>query len=97
MHFMLVKHALTHGKSTGASRVAVGTDTVVSSLSTPVRGKACFLFCRVGLSQREAEEIARSGKSYVLTGTGSGKSLAYIVPIVDRVLCQEPRERGVKA
>jgi len=49
--------------------------------------------------QREAIETARSGASYVLTtGTGSGKSLAYIVPIVDRVL----RERatagpGVKA
>jgi tRNA A-37 threonylcarbamoyl transferase component Bud32 len=37
--------------------------------------------------QREAIEAARSGASYVLTtGTGSGKSLAYIVPIVDRVL-----------
>jgi superfamily II DNA/RNA helicase/ribosomal protein L37AE/L43A len=48
--------------------------------------------------QREAVETARSGKSYVLTtGTGSGKSLAYIVPIVDRVLRQEPRELGVKA
>jgi superfamily II DNA/RNA helicase len=47
--------------------------------------------------QREAVEIARSGKSYVLTtGTGSGKSLAYIVPIVDRVLSQ-PREPGVRA
>ncbi|OBI45205.1 DEAD/DEAH box helicase [Mycobacterium colombiense] len=47
--------------------------------------------------QREAVETARSGKSYVLTtGTGSGKSLAYIVPIVDRVLSQ-PREAGVKA
>ncbi|MCV7261131.1 DEAD/DEAH box helicase [Mycobacterium shimoidei] len=48
--------------------------------------------------QREAIETARSGKSYVLTtGTGSGKSLAYIVPIVDRVLRQEPRQPGVKA
>ncbi|MGH3635267.1 MAG: DEAD/DEAH box helicase, partial [Mycobacterium sp.] len=48
--------------------------------------------------QREAIETARSGKSYVLTtGTGSGKSLAYIIPIVDRVLRQEPREPGVKA
>jgi ATP-dependent helicase YprA (DUF1998 family) len=43
-------------------------------------------------------ETARSGKSYVLTaGTGSGKSLAYIIPIVDRVLRQEPPEPGVKA
>ena len=37
--------------------------------------------------QTQAIEAARSGKSYVLTtGTGSGKSLAYIVPIVDAVL-----------
>lgn len=37
--------------------------------------------------QREAIEAAQSGASYVLTtGTGSGKSLAYIVPIVDAVL-----------
>ena len=37
--------------------------------------------------QRDAIVTARSGQSYVLTtGTGSGKSLAYIVPIVDRVL-----------
>lgn len=48
--------------------------------------------------QREAIEAARSGKSYVLTtGTGSGKSLAYIIPIVDRVLWQAPSEPGVKA
>ncbi len=47
--------------------------------------------------QREAIEVARSGKSYVLTtGTGSGKSLAYIVPIVDRVL-SKPKRHGVKA
>ena len=37
--------------------------------------------------QRDAVEAAASGGSYVLTtGTGSGKSLAYMVPIVDRVL-----------
>lgn len=47
--------------------------------------------------QRDAIEVAGSGKSYVLTtGTGSGKSLAYIVPIVNRVLSQ-PRTPGVKA
>lgn len=53
--------------------------------------------------QREAIEVARSGKSYVLTtGTGSGKSLAYIVPIVDAVLRDREtrggeRRPGVKA
>ncbi len=47
--------------------------------------------------QREALEVAHQGGSYVLTtGTGSGKSLVYIVPIVDRVLRQE-RSPGVKA
>lgn len=53
--------------------------------------------------QREAVEVARSGSSYVLTtGTGSGKSLAYIVPIVDSVLRERAasggrRTPGVKA
>ncbi|MFG2410156.1 DEAD/DEAH box helicase [Streptomyces goshikiensis] len=43
--------------------------------------------------QRDAIEAARSGESYVLTtGTGSGKSMGYIVPIVDRVL--RGREEG---
>ena len=37
--------------------------------------------------QREAIQAASRGVSYVLTtGTGSGKSLAYMVPIVDHVL-----------
>lgn len=37
--------------------------------------------------QREAIEIAKRGESYVLTtGTGSGKSLSYFIPIVDDVL-----------
>ncbi|WP_328708861.1 DEAD/DEAH box helicase [Microbispora hainanensis] len=51
--------------------------------------------------QREAVEIARTGASYVLTtGTGSGKSLSYIVPIVDWVLRQKESgayQPGVKA
>lgn len=47
--------------------------------------------------QSDAIEASASGQSYVLTtGTGSGKSLAYIVPIVDRVL-REPKTPGVKA
>src|SRR5690606_22381682 len=44
--------------------------------------------------QREAVEAARTGDSYVLTtGTGSGKSLSYIIPIVDRVLREREREK----
>ncbi|RKR90551.1 ATP-dependent helicase YprA (DUF1998 family) [Micromonospora pisi] len=43
--------------------------------------------------QREAIDVAASGASYVLTtGTGSGKSLAYIVPIVDKVLRDRERQ-----
>ena len=42
---------------------------------------------RLHRHQAEAISAARTGKSYVLTtGTGSGKSLSYIIPIVDRVL-----------
>jgi ATP-dependent helicase YprA (DUF1998 family) len=37
--------------------------------------------------QEDAIRVAKNGGSYVLTtGTGSGKSLAYFVPIVDQVL-----------
>ncbi len=47
--------------------------------------------------QQEAVELAHRGHSYVLTtGTGSGKSLAYIVPIVDSIL-RDPGQPGVKA
>ncbi|GAB7190242.1 DEAD/DEAH box helicase [Kineococcus sp. NUM-3379] len=61
---------------------------------------------RAGLTlhrhQRDAVEVAQSGGSYVLTtGTGSGKSLSYILPIVDRVLRARQdgggRQPGVKA
>jgi ATP-dependent helicase YprA (DUF1998 family) len=47
--------------------------------------------------QREAILKAKEGKSYVLTsGTGSGKSLAYIIPIVDHVL-RNGSGRGIQA
>jgi ATP-dependent helicase YprA (DUF1998 family) len=56
---------------------------------------------RLHRHQREAIEAARTGKSYVLTtGTGSGKSLAYMVPIVDRVLAAKAEgsyKPGIKA
>ena len=58
------------------------------------RGTQTFTLHR---HQRDAIEIAADGASYVLTtGTGSGKSLAYIVPIVDRVL-RQGSGKGIKA
>ncbi|MBI2776619.1 MAG: DEAD/DEAH box helicase [Chloroflexi bacterium] len=51
---------------------------------------------RLHRHQVDAIEAARRDESYVLTtGTGSGKSLAYIVPIVDSIL-REPSD-GIKA
>jgi very-short-patch-repair endonuclease len=51
---------------------------------------------RLHRHQVDAIEAARRGENFVLTtGTGSGKSLAYIVPIVDSVL-REPGD-GIKA
>ncbi len=47
--------------------------------------------------QTRAIETAATGASYVLTtGTGSGKSLTYTIPIVDHVL-REGSGRGVRA
>lgn len=47
--------------------------------------------------QTEAIRKAKEGKSYVLTsGTGSGKSLTYIVPIVDHVL-RRGSGKGIQA
>ncbi len=51
---------------------------------------------RLHKHQEDAIRAARTGRNYVLTtGTGSGKSLAYIIPIVDHVL-RNPG-RGIKA
>lgn len=44
--------------------------------------------------QRDAIETAATRKSYVLDGHRLGKSLAYIVPIVDRVLREKGTNRG---
>ena len=58
-----------------------------STSTTPATGRSRC----TGTSARRSRSRAL-GKSYVLTtGTGSGKSLAYIVPIVDRVLRQTSR------
>ncbi|MHA0036596.1 DEAD/DEAH box helicase (plasmid) [Deinococcus sp. PESE-38] len=47
--------------------------------------------------QRDAARLAREGRSYVVTtGTGSGKSLTYILPIVDHVL-RRGSGKGIQA
>ncbi len=52
---------------------------------------------RLHRHQADAVKTARTGANYVLTtGTGSGKSLAYIVPIVDHVL-RNGSGRGIQA
>jgi superfamily II DNA/RNA helicase len=56
---------------------------------------------RLHQHQREAIEAAHARHNYVLTtGTGSGKSLAYIIPVVDRVLAAKAAgtyRPGIKA
>ena len=55
--------------------------------------------CRMFLyrHQREAIEEAREGNNYVLTtGTGSGKSLSYVIPIVDYIL-RNGTGKGIQA
>ena len=52
---------------------------------------------RLHLHQDQAIRTARTGHNYVLTtGTGSGKSLSYILPIVDHVL-RNGSGRGIQA
>lgn len=52
---------------------------------------------RLHRHQADAVRVAASGRNYVLTtGTGSGKSLAYIVPIVDHVV-RNGTGRGIQA
>ncbi|MFN6191134.1 MAG: DEAD/DEAH box helicase, partial [Planctomycetia bacterium] len=52
---------------------------------------------RLHLHQDQAVRTARTGANYVLTtGTGSGKSLSYILPIVDHVL-RNGSGRGIQA
>ncbi|MHB1317954.1 MAG: DEAD/DEAH box helicase [Anaerolineae bacterium] len=52
---------------------------------------------RMYVHQEEAIQAANAGDSYVLTtGTGSGKSLAYIIPIVNHVL-RRGSGKGIQA
>lgn len=48
--------------------------------------------------QREAIDIALIGESYVVTtGTGSGKSLTYLVPIFDAIIRNVPERHSVRS
>ena len=48
--------------------------------------------------QREAIDIALRGESYVVTtGTGSGKSLTYLIPIFDAIMRNDPARHSVRA
>ncbi len=52
---------------------------------------------RLHRHQSEAVRVARTGFPYVLTtGTGSGKSLSYIIPVVDHVL-RNGTGKGIRA
>lgn len=52
---------------------------------------------RLHRHQSDAVRVAGKGENYVLTtGTGSGKSLAYIIPIVDYILRRGPG-KGIQA
>lgn len=48
--------------------------------------------------QRDALDAAQRGENYVVsTGTGSGKSLTYLVPIYDAVMRSQPERGGTRA
>lgn len=62
------------------------------------------IFQRAGQSfrlynhQERALHIAAKKESYILTtGTGSGKSLTYLIPVIDRVLKNNPEQEKVRA
>jgi len=48
--------------------------------------------------QEEALRVARQRKHYIVsTGTGSGKSLTYLLPIVDDIFRNDPKNQSVRA
>ncbi|MGI8915834.1 MAG: DEAD/DEAH box helicase [Chloroflexota bacterium] len=53
---------------------------------------------RLHIHQEEAIRIAQRQQPYVVsTGTGSGKSLTYLIPIVDAVFRRQPERHSVRA
>ena len=80
----LVEEGVLHGECARVFRADKGPDNP-------------GVILRLHRHQSEAVRTARSGHNYVLTtGTGSGKSLAYITPIVDHVL-RRGAGKGIQA
>ncbi|NOK64368.1 MAG: DEAD/DEAH box helicase [Chloroflexi bacterium AL-N10] len=53
---------------------------------------------RLHQHQRTAIDIAATGNHYIVTtGTGSGKSLTYLIPIINHVLNHHPEQANVRA
>jgi superfamily II DNA/RNA helicase len=78
----------------------VGTLQELASAGTITRETARFFGGNLQLHrhQREALEIAQRREPYLVsTGTGSGKSLTYLLPIVDQVFRDHPERPGVRA
>lgn len=72
-----------------------GCEAVFRRGKTDVIGSGVPL--RLHQHQEDAIRIAKERRNYVLTtGTGSGKSLSYIVPIVDRVI-EQGTGKGIRA
>jgi ATP-dependent helicase YprA (DUF1998 family) len=77
-------------------------DTLAGLAAKGVIGKdtARFFGPNIQLYRHQAEAIAaarNNGPYIVSTGTGSGKSLTYLVPIVDHVLGNNPADHSVRA
>ena len=84
-------------RSTSSSARACSTPPVATCFASRKPTRTWGQTLHLHRHQEEAIRIARTGVNYVLTtGTGSGKSLAYIIPIVDHVLRQSQR-RGISA
>jgi ATP-dependent helicase YprA (DUF1998 family) len=73
-------------------------ELAASGLLAPQTARFFGPHIRLYRHQAEALEIARRGEPYVVsTGTGSGKSLTYLVPIADGVFRDRPERHTVRA
>ncbi|MBV8736549.1 MAG: DEAD/DEAH box helicase [Alphaproteobacteria bacterium] len=72
----------------------------LAASGTILRDTARFFGPGLRLYRHQAEAIAAAlrGDNYIVsTGTGSGKSLTYLVPIIDAILRDEPSRHSVRA